>query len=232
MTHAAAPPRALIFGAIGTLAETSDLQRRAFNAAFREAGLRWEWTAEVYADLLRQSGGRARIADEAARHGVTVDAAALHARKTAHFLDLLRRAAPPLRRGVAETVAAARGGSLRLALATTTARAVLDAVLAHAGPSALADGFDLVLSAADGVAPKPDPEVYRRALDRLGIAPCAAVAIEDSPESAASATAAGVRVIAFPGAYHLGRDFGGPTVERLSPEMFGIAPAATPRVGA
>jgi beta-phosphoglucomutase-like phosphatase (HAD superfamily) len=44
--------KAVIFGAIGTIAETSDLQRQAFNAAFKAAGLDWNWNAEVYRDLL------------------------------------------------------------------------------------------------------------------------------------------------------------------------------------
>ncbi|MFT7179418.1 MAG: phosphoglycolate phosphatase-like HAD superfamily hydrolase, partial [Oceanospirillaceae bacterium] len=38
--------KAILFGSIGTLVETSELQRRAFNQAFSEAGLDWNWSEE------------------------------------------------------------------------------------------------------------------------------------------------------------------------------------------
>jgi len=59
--------KAIFFGSIGTLVETSDLQRRAFNQAFSEAGLDWNWSAEVYKHLLTKSGGRGRIQDFASQ---------------------------------------------------------------------------------------------------------------------------------------------------------------------
>ena len=53
---------ALLFGSIGTVMETSDVQRRAYNQALKEAGLNWVWTREIYAELLSQSGGQERLA--------------------------------------------------------------------------------------------------------------------------------------------------------------------------
>lgn len=222
-------PRALIFGSIGTLAETSDLQRRAFNAAFLEAGLAWQWSPEDYRALLTRSGGRRRIGEEAARRGAQVDAQALHVRKSEIFRTMMGSVGLPLRSGVAETVLAARGGGVRLALATTTVRATVETLLARAGPPALADMFDAVLAIEDGVAPKPDGEVYARALERLGCDAASAIAIEDSPQSAAAARAAGIAVVAFPGAYHEGSAFPGAraVVERLTPEMFGLNATGT-----
>ena len=44
--------KAILFGSIGTLIETSDLQREAFNEAFKEAGLDWYWDHEDYTKLL------------------------------------------------------------------------------------------------------------------------------------------------------------------------------------
>jgi beta-phosphoglucomutase-like phosphatase (HAD superfamily) len=51
------PVRALIFDVDGTLAETEDIHRAAFNEAFAEAGLGWVWTEEQYARLLKTTGG-------------------------------------------------------------------------------------------------------------------------------------------------------------------------------
>ncbi|MEM8636840.1 MAG: haloacid dehalogenase, partial [Pseudomonadota bacterium] len=51
----------ILIGSIGVLAETSDIQRRAYNQAFREAGLDWYWDKDTYKSLLLTSGGRKRL---------------------------------------------------------------------------------------------------------------------------------------------------------------------------
>ena len=54
--------KALIFDVDGTLADTErDGHRVAFNQAFAEAGLDWDWTVSLYGDLLEVTGGRERI---------------------------------------------------------------------------------------------------------------------------------------------------------------------------
>ena len=40
--------KALLFGSIGTLIESSDIQRNSFNEAFKEAGLDWYWDEQDY----------------------------------------------------------------------------------------------------------------------------------------------------------------------------------------
>src|SRR3954470_9178994 len=52
---------ALIFDVDGTLAETEELHRQAFNHAFARHGLDWQWDRGVYKDLLRVTGGKERI---------------------------------------------------------------------------------------------------------------------------------------------------------------------------
>ena len=53
--------KAIIFGSIGTLVETSDVQRQSFNHAFKEMGLNWYWDKNNYKKLLKKSGGRNRV---------------------------------------------------------------------------------------------------------------------------------------------------------------------------
>ncbi len=53
--------RALLFDVDGTLAETEELHRRAFNATFAAAGLPWHWSPTRYAELLTVAGGRERL---------------------------------------------------------------------------------------------------------------------------------------------------------------------------
>ena len=53
--------KALLFGSIGSIVETSEIQRRSFNEAFKQYGLEWNWTKREYLSLLSKSGGKDRI---------------------------------------------------------------------------------------------------------------------------------------------------------------------------
>ena len=70
---------ALIFGSTGTVMETSDVQRRAYNQALKEAGLNWVWTREIYAELLSQSGGQERLSMLASATGTSLSAQQIEA---------------------------------------------------------------------------------------------------------------------------------------------------------
>ena len=60
---------AILFGSISTLADTSELQRQAFNDAFSAHGLRLAVVARGLPSMLGSNGGAQRIADYAASHG-------------------------------------------------------------------------------------------------------------------------------------------------------------------
>ena len=53
--------KALLFGSIGSIVETSEIQRKSFNKAFKQYGLDWNWTKSEYQNLLSKSGGKDRI---------------------------------------------------------------------------------------------------------------------------------------------------------------------------
>jgi beta-phosphoglucomutase-like phosphatase (HAD superfamily) len=53
---------ALLFDVDGTLVDTEELHRQAFNKAFLDLDLGWEWGADLYMELLAVSGGVDRIA--------------------------------------------------------------------------------------------------------------------------------------------------------------------------
>lgn len=221
--------RAIFFGSIGALVETSDMQRRAFNAAFTEAGVAWLWEPAVYREMLTDStilGGRDRIERYAALTGdrrAAVQAATIHARKSAIFQEMLLGEGVPLRDGVAPLIAAARREGIMLALVSGTSAANIDAIFAGLGDRLSRGAFALVTSADDIVRGKPDPEIYRVALARLGLRPDDVVAIEDSEQSVAAAVAAGVPTLAVPGAFAAGQDF-----SRATAVVASLAECATP----
>jgi HAD superfamily hydrolase (TIGR01509 family) len=195
---------ALIFDVDGTLAETEEAHRAAFNGAFAARGMGWHWAPDDYRTLLATTGGKERIAAHAARIGAALSAdaiAALHADKTARYTELIAAGELPLRPGVADLVAAARAAGLRLAVATTTSRPNIEALTLAAWGLPAAEVFDVIAAGDEVARKKPAPDVFLLALDRLGVAPEAALALEDSRNGLSSARAAGLRVLVTPSLY-------------------------------
>ncbi|MDT8914749.1 HAD-IA family hydrolase [Amycolatopsis sp. PS_44_ISF1] len=205
---------AVLFGSISSLADSSELQREAFNQAFREHGLSWEWDPETYRALLEKSGGRDRVAEYARSQGETVDAEAVHATKSALFQRNLATAGLSARPGVAEVIAGAKSRGWPVGLVTSTARANVTALLDTLEPQVRAADFDVVVAAEDAEQPKPAPEVYRLALDELGREPGECVAVEDNLGGVEAARAAGITVVAFPNENTRDHDFGDTKVVR------------------
>lgn len=194
---------ALIFDVDGTLAETEEYHRRAFNLAFSEVGLDWYWDAATYAALLAITGGKERIRHFAeSRAGAPEPVAeaviaALHRRKTAIYGAYLAAGAIPLRPGMRAFIEAAEGAGLTLAIATTTSLPNVEGLLASAFGATWQTRFAAVAAGDMVAAKKPAPDVYRFAMARLGLAPEACLAVEDSRNGVEAARAAGLRTLAF-----------------------------------
>lgn len=203
-------PRALIFDVDGTLAETEEIHRAAFNTAFAAAGLAWHWDVACYARLLATTGGRERILRHAAETGAAgIDAASLHAAKTAIYNAMLRRGAIALRPGIEPLMRLARAHGLALAIATTTSRANVETLIAATlGPGALG-WFASVRAGEDVARKKPDPEVYRLVLADLRLSGADCIALEDTANGLAAAAGAGIPVLITPSLYSQGEDFSG-----------------------
>lgn len=204
---------ALIFDVDGTLSETEDVHLAAFNDAFADAGLGWQWDPALYEALLMVTGGKERIVHYLRSHGLPPmpqDAvAALHAAKTARYGERVQAGGLTLRPGIARLIAEARSAGVALAIATTTSRPNVDALLTMTlGPEA--PGWFAMIAAGDMVAAKkPAPDVYELALRQLGVEPRCCVALEDSENGVASAVAAGVPTVVTVSRYSTRHVFAG-----------------------
>jgi HAD superfamily hydrolase (TIGR01509 family) len=221
---------AIFFGSISTLADTSELQRRAFNESFAAHGLDWNWSRDDYRSMLGSNGGADRVRDYATSIGAEVDADAVHTTKSQIFQELLGSSGVEPRPGVVETVDMAKAKGLQLGLVTTTSKANVEALLSALKPHLGDAPFDVVVDRDSVEQPKPDGACYELALDRLGLDAIKTVAIEDNVGGVKAAAAAGVPCIAFPNENTAGSDFDGAaeTVDRLNHRQV-ISFAATER---
>jgi HAD superfamily hydrolase (TIGR01509 family) len=203
---------ALIFDVDGTLAETEELHRRAFNDAFAAAGLPWRWEPPLYAELLKVTGGKERIrafveGTDPVQAITDEGIAALHRRKTKIYADIIAGRGICLRPGVRDLIEFARMRDVKTAVATTTNLPNVDALcVACWGEPALAV-FDVVAAGDEAPRKKPAPDIYCIALDRLGLGPKECVAFEDSRSGLLAAKSAGLRVVVTPSQYTMGEDF-------------------------
>ena len=236
---------ALIFDVDGTLSETEETHRAAFNAVFGEVGLPWVWDQALYRRLLDVTGGKERL-----RHylsdfdvpwpetvpretGAFTDwIASTHARKTVLYNAMVDGGAAGLRPGIEALIRHARNTGTRLAIATTTSLPNVESLIrATLGSDGL--GFFEAIAAGDMVTnKKPAPDVYLLALERLGIKPDHCLALEDSVNGLVSARGAGLPVLVTTSVYTSHQTF--PEALATLPDLNTLAgPAArTPVAGA
>lgn len=209
--------KALIFDVDGTIADTEETHRQAFNAAFLEHALPWDWSRQEYAELLRTSGGKERLevyidtlrleAQEAARLKAMVRF--IHGSKTRIYGELVADGRAPLRPGVARLIGEARAAGVRLAIASTTTSANISALISAQFGADAWNWFE-ALACGDVVEnKKPAPDIYTRALGMLRLPAADCVAFEDSVNGLRSAKSAGLYTVVTPTVWSEGQDFSG-----------------------
>jgi len=194
---------AVIFDVDGTLADTEEIHRRAFNEAFKEFDLDWEWTPKLYEELLTISGGYERIsyygADLAqdfrnpgeSSHFVRD----MHKVKTKIYAQMLDDGEVTLRAGVERLLNEIRNADLTLAIATSSTFSNLKTLLDRNLPSDWMSWFSAIATCDTVTEKKPSPAVYHSVIGLLEVAPSCAIAIEDTVNGCMAATRAGIRTL-------------------------------------
>lgn len=206
------PLEALIFDVDGTLAETEEVHRQAFNETFPDYGLDWHWTVDDYRELLKTTGGKERIRAHAKTIGVTLDdemVKKMHVQKTARYGEIIAEGNVGLRPGIGALIADAHANGVRVAIATTTNRPNVDILIKAVFGHPAEEVFEAIAAGDEVAHKKPAPDVFELALARLGLAADRCVAFEDSRNGLISARGAGLRTLVSPSRYTLGEDFDG-----------------------
>ena len=193
--------KAIIFDVDGTLADTEDAHRIAFNKTFAENGLSWNWDEALYDKLLKVTGGKERIKHYVESYLPDFEKPAdydgfvkrLHLAKTGHYNAMLREGKIVLRPGIRQLIADAREAGITLAISTTTSPENVATLLeVNLGPD-WAENF--AVNGCGDIVPhkKPAPDIYIWVLEHLKLAPADCIAIEDSVNGLRSALSAGIK---------------------------------------
>lgn len=191
---------AVFFDFDGVIADSEPLHYRAYQEVLGPAGMGFPWAA--YLDEYIGYDDRNVFSVLFRRAGRPLDDAGLRdwvARKGQAFLGIVAREPPRLYPGARELIEAL-AGRVPLALCTGALPPDIEPILRGAG---LRERFEVVVTAADVAASKPDPTCYRLARERLArlhpeldLPAAHGIAIEDTPAGIDAARGAGLRVLA------------------------------------
>lgn len=184
---------AVIFDLDGLLIDSEPLWRKAQIEVFARAGLtlteaQCAETTGLRVDEVVQLRMRRHREWRALTEADAVEA--IHAR----VIELVR-AEGAAREGAREAVAFVAERGVRLALASSSARRVIDAALDRLG---CRDAFEVIRSAEHEPYGKPHPGVYLATARELAVEPTRCVAVEDSLNGLIAAKAARMRCLAVP----------------------------------
>jgi len=205
--------KAIIFDVDGTLAETEEAHRVAFNEEFAAQGLPWTWDKALYKELLAVTGGKERIRHYIEEYNPPKGEEALarvpeiHKAKSERYMRMIADGSVPLRPGVARLIDEAKAAGLKVGVATTTSTPNVEALIQATLGRPAAEVFDAMACGEEVTHKKPHPALYELALQKLGVAHNEAVAVEDSRNGLMAALRAGVPVIITPSDYTADEDF-------------------------
>ena len=197
--------KAILLGSIGTVADTSHMQLDAFNQAFKKHDLSWIWSPDEYSKMLKVSGGTNRIRQYANSMGEEVNAAQIHLTKSQIFQSSLSSEGVSLRQGISAILEYASINSIMLGFVTTTTHGNVKEILKA---TALDPKIFNVITTSEVVdKPKPHPDAYNTALNKLGLLPDQAIAVEDNLDGYNAAVKAKLKCVAFPSSMQHGETF-------------------------
>ncbi|QWV94582.1 HAD family phosphatase [Geomonas oryzisoli] len=195
--------KAVIFDFDGIIVDTEPLHYKAFQELLVPLGLGYSW--QEYLDLYIGFDDRDAFREAFRVHGRALtdqELKELIKGKAAAFLKIVSGGVAPYP-GVVELIRSI-SGNLPLALCSGALSSDIEPILAQLG---LTDAFDVKVTADEVAASKPDPESYRLAVQRLQerfpgkVDAAGSIAVEDTPAGIASATGAGLKVLAVTNSY-------------------------------
>ena len=193
-------PAAILFDHDGTLVDTEPVWAAAKVALAAEFG--GTWTEQDTLDCLGLS--MKFTLDRLRERGVDLPDEQINERLVAKVREALAHQQVEFLPGIERFLNQVRDAQIPAAIVTNATTSIAQRT-ADAAPEGT---FSVVIGNDETTHPKPDPQPYLLAAQRLGVEPSRCVALEDSPSGVRSATAAGMKVIVVPGELEVPAELG------------------------
>jgi len=184
----------------GTIANTElEAHLPAFNYAFNELGINWNWDINTYIQLLIINGGKNRIAHYAKSRNDTFSnelILKIHEKKQFHYLEIIKRKCVCFKTGVIRLIKELHGKKVRQFIVTSSSRMQVELLVEY-----LFNGFnpfEFIISSEDVELKKPNPLPYLKAIHLSGIKKNNSIVFEDSNPGLISSLAAKLPTIFVP----------------------------------
>jgi HAD superfamily hydrolase (TIGR01509 family) len=185
------PVKAVVFDMDGLLVDTEVLYCDALAAQAAAMGY------ELGMDVLKRMIGHSWAGSTAvlkAHFGDAFDTDALREGSIVRFYELAEGGIA-LKAGVREVLDVLVERGIPRAIATSSRRTEVEHHIGHHG---LLDRFQAIVASGDYPRPKPNPDPYLIAAERLGVGPADCLALEDSHNGVRAASSAGMMTIMVP----------------------------------
>ena len=195
--------RGIIFDVDGTLADTEEIHRIAFNRTFKEFDLDWQWSEEKYVELLSISGGKERMTNFGSalqteyrtKKEFQTLISDMHKRKSIIYRQILSEQKINLRPGVLRLIDELINEKISLNIATSSSLDNVDTLLKYNLGSEWRKLFDVIESSDTTKEKKPNPAVYKNVLRRSSLNVEHVMAIEDTHNGLMAAVLASLKTI-------------------------------------
>ncbi len=206
--------KALFFGSIGSIVETSEIQRQSYNLAFKDLGINWYWNIATYCKLLANPGGKKRLKEYSNNSLDEKIINLIHAKKEEHYENFLLNPLDP-RKDVKNIIDLCLEKNINLGFITTTSLKNINSIKHALSNSIDFSNFNIITSIEDVEIPKPNSEIYFQSLKKMELNKNEVYAIEDSRINQLSAAKAGIDCFFSPGEYAMVDTNHNPTYEIL-----------------
>ena len=205
--------KCLIFDFDGTLAETEEAHRNAFNKAFNSNKLNWYWDQHIYRKLLQIAGGKERIEfynksfSSNSKQISSKDIEEIHLQKTKFYSQSVSQGLVQLRPGIRELLEKAKYYKKKIAISTSTSRDNVILLLKSCLNENPEEIFSFISTGDLVQKKKPSPDIYKLVLAEMNLLPEECLAFEDSRIGLVSAKRANIKTVVNPSQYSVGDNF-------------------------
>ena len=184
----------------GTIANTElEAHLPAFNNAFNDLGIDWNWDIIEYIQLLRINGGKNRIAyySKLNNHSLSDDLIIkIHEKKQFHYLEIIKENCVNFKTGVYRLINELNRKKIRQFIVTSSSKKQVDLLVEYLFKGF--NPFEFIISSDDVEFKKPNPLPYLKAVKLSGIKKNKSIVFEDSNPGLKSSLAAKLPTIFVP----------------------------------